>query len=836
MVGSGPYYTEAIDNSIGYVLQANPAYHAPTGCAGQPGCQPLPGSYQGTVNVFWEQTDQQGIANYQAGQADLAGIQLPAHVSTLKTLLSAGKIDLTYIPTISIFFMPYNLNMNVTVTNTLVGNPSTTNVPGDFFSQIGLRQFITNAYPYATINSSLIQAGGISTGFGYGGALPKYLGNYYAYNISWPQSDPSTNPAVVGGAAWWWAQANNASSPYYDAELAACTTANPCVFPITSETGSTFYDAAIVDLIGEIESLTGNRLMPYTFDIPFSTYLGYAFAAPGSNGLPLWNLGWAPDYPDPTDYVVPMYMPNSTYTYGDSVEQELSLPQFNSASCLFAANYTQGGSVSWAALVYYHNLQQLPNDCQGIAYGISTYWYGVAGPLAVGAQRTLDYQMANQLDFLLSLYIWNFQELIPETYAPWINGASLNANVMQGGGGDNTWYSVGYASGQSTIALSESGLAPGATWSATVGGVTQSGTTSTLSFSLPPRTSDYYIAPVSGYTVSSANGSVTGTAANTTTVNLVFTPFTGTPAPLSISQSGIVTSSSNNWTTIVAGIGAVSTGATTVTFYVPTGTQAYSVVSPLTYAAVTPNGTTTVSSSGGSVTVPFVPTFGQPQAYPVIVTETGLSAGTSWSATINGATQTSSQASITFYETNGTYAYSWQAIAGYTSSGQVASPVSVTGQAVVVLPIAYTAVVTPGTLAVTLQSGGPASATLYINGVSEGTINAGTPYTASEAVGSYSITMVASGYYPYYNNASVVGGSTTSVPVTMNPTSSTATSSSGISNTAWALIALFIVLTVIFLVTTVYYMRRSKPPASPPPSWSSGSSGTQGGNTPPPSK
>ena len=368
MVGSGPYYLETIDNAIGYVLKANPAYEAPTGCASQPGCEPLPGDYQGTVNVFWEETDQQGIANYRAGQTDLAGIQLPAHVSTLQGLVANGTIDLTAIPTISIFFMPYNLNFNVSLTDLLANNPNATNVPSDFFSQIGLRQFLTNAYPYATVSSSLLQAGGISTGFGYGGAIPKYLGNYYAYNITWPQSDPSTSPNATGGAAWWWAQANNASSPYYDSELAACTTSSPCVFPIFSELGSTFYDAAIHLLIGEIESLTSDQLQPYLFDVGFGNcgYLGCP------NGYTLWNLGWAPDYPDPTDYVTPMYLPDSYYTYTDSVAQELALPQFNSPSCAYASSYSNP-AYAWSALVYYHGLQELPNACQGIAYNISTY-------------------------------------------------------------------------------------------------------------------------------------------------------------------------------------------------------------------------------------------------------------------------------------------------------------------------------------------------------------------------------------------------------------------------------------------------------------------------------
>ncbi|EQD51946.1 hypothetical protein B1B_10793, partial [mine drainage metagenome] len=127
-VGSGPYALAApVNTEIGYVLEANPAYRQPTGCVGQPNCQPPAGSYEPNVHVYWEASDATGQAQLEAGQADLAGIQLPAHVSTFDTLASAGLMNYWAVPSISIFFQNLALLFNVSAVNTLSGSAGVTN-------------------------------------------------------------------------------------------------------------------------------------------------------------------------------------------------------------------------------------------------------------------------------------------------------------------------------------------------------------------------------------------------------------------------------------------------------------------------------------------------------------------------------------------------------------------------------------------------------------------------------------------------------------------------------------------------------------------------------------
>ena len=57
-----------------------------------------------------------------------------------------------------------------------------------------------------------------------------------------------------------------------------------------------------------------------------------------------------------------------------------------------------------------------------------------------------------------------------------------------------------------------------------------------------------------------------------------------------------------------------------------------------------------------------------PAEYPVLFTETGLARATPWSVTLAGSTQSSTGSLIWFSEANGTYAFAFGSVPGYTSS------------------------------------------------------------------------------------------------------------------------------------------------------------------------
>jgi hypothetical protein len=93
------------------------------------------------------------------------------------------------------------------------------------------------------------------------------------------------------------------------------------------------------------------------------------------------------------------------------------------------------------------------------------------------------------------------------------------------------------------------------------------------------------------------------------------------------------------------------------------GTFDYQIPAIAGYLASPSSGSITVSGAY-NISVQFTAV-----TYAVTVTESGLSSGQSWSATVNGNLETSTGTSITFYLANGTYAFSVANVSGYSVSG-----------------------------------------------------------------------------------------------------------------------------------------------------------------------
>ena len=98
--------------------------------------------------------------------------------------------------------------------------------------------------------------------------------------------------------------------------------------------------------------------------------------------------------------------------------------------------------------------------------------------------------------------------------------------------------------------------------------------------------------------------------------------------------------------------------------------------------------------------------------------------------------------------------------------------------------------------------------------------------------GTVSYEVQASGYYTYYNNATVAGGGVTSVNPTLTSVPSTSPAWSYLSTLAYILIAVLAVLVVVFIVTTVM-ARGGKPPMTQPPESWKGSDTTTTPSPPP---
>ncbi len=475
MVGSGPYMA-SVSLATGYTLQPNPSYEQPSACGGDPAqfaqytgyCDPAPGSFIPDVTVSWDATDAQSIAGFQAGTIDVGQIAVPNDTAELVALQADGDLNVVRASTLSIFQQNYVTDWSATARS---GDDlgGTNNIPSDFFAYQAARSLLQMAYPYATIEGQVWTMDGVPSLEPVGGQIPAGLGCYSApsttdgcsnpYTVNFPYLVDSgavdTNPSVVGSAGWWWAQGTTPSSPYYDPELAACTTSTPCEFSIEGFTGSPQQDAANLLWVQSIEAVTDYALRPNTQDLSSHEFVDDCLTgALGLNPCPIYNLGWIPDYLDPTDYEDAYGLPESSYGSVDDLSTLLVPGPFDDeAECAAAgAAYTGHTGDNLGSLMFWANASNstvLPTACDGIAYGVYVWSLNAAAPLVGGTSiantRVLLYDLGQSIANALDLYTWTGQQVTYSTAAPWIAPSSLNTNPLLGGAGDQLWFQLSYA-------------------------------------------------------------------------------------------------------------------------------------------------------------------------------------------------------------------------------------------------------------------------------------------------------------------------------------------------------------------------------------------------------
>ena len=236
--------------------------------------------------------------------------------------------------------------------------------------------------------------------------------------------------------------------------------------------------------------------------------------------------------------------------------------------------------------------------------------------------------------------------------------------------GDLSWdyYPLGGPEGTFGVWFYEEGITSGASWSVTFNGATQSTSNGWAVFYVLPGTYSYSVGAVSGYTVTPASGSLS-VSSSAVSVDLTYTQ---TPQMYTVNVTELGLAKNTAWSATVNGVTVKST-ANTSAFSVAPGTYDYQIVPVAGYTASPSMGTLTVVNGDYNLYVTFTQV-----TYEVTVTESGLASGTSWSASVNGNTQTSTGAAITFALPNGTYSVTVASVSGYSLSSSSVS-VSVVG-------------------------------------------------------------------------------------------------------------------------------------------------------------
>jgi hypothetical protein len=209
-----------------------------------------------------------------------------------------------------------------------------------------------------------------------------------------------------------------------------------------------------------------------------------------------------------------------------------------------------------------------------------------------------------------------------------------------------------------TVAFVETGLPSGTMWGVQFD-VDEGGnsTSSTVDGYVPAAaygTYDYSIYAPAGWVPSPSHGTVT-TNGKLQSVAIAFTEATYTTT---FTESGLAPGT--HWNVTVGSTSYSGTGPT-ITVALGNGTYSYTVLPIAGYVVAPASGSVTVDASQPSVAIAFTAVH-----YAVTFTESGLSSGTAWSVTFGGLTSTSSTSTITFYVSNGSYAYSVGGVSGYS--------------------------------------------------------------------------------------------------------------------------------------------------------------------------
>ncbi len=448
-VGSGPYGLINANPTVGYVLGENPGWNQPAGCAGETYCLPAKGDFTPKVVVYYDDDDTLGIQELSAGYADSATIE-QADAGTYLALAAKGQVVLSNNPSTGTFNFGFNLDIGLTTLAEF--DPYKVNIQANTFDYVGLRDFLAQAYPYASVDAEYNVYQGIEFGFNYGGFIPQFLGNYYPTNVSWPGynatttawSDPSVSPsaaAIQGTAEWYWKQLTTSGNPLYDPQFGTggYSSSNPLHVPAIAFEGDPTH-FAIYQLWGKyVSQISGGAVVFDTFYV--APGVVYEYLVPGSPWA-LWFLGWAADYAQPYDYWAAYGVAEGTWTVPNSVYAVLSTgagsAQYNSASCDGATAIS-----SFSTLYYWADQSAIPQDCQGVAYNVTLYWAVYANHDTNVVQGQLIWNRVDAIFAAMNLYV-NTEQAFAETYiAPWINPASLDLNGIEGfPGGCGVWYTI----------------------------------------------------------------------------------------------------------------------------------------------------------------------------------------------------------------------------------------------------------------------------------------------------------------------------------------------------------------------------------------------------------
>ncbi|MCI4323338.1 MAG: hypothetical protein L3K03_04880 [Thermoplasmata archaeon] len=232
-----------------------------------------------------------------------------------------------------------------------------------------------------------------------------------------------------------------------------------------------------------------------------------------------------------------------------------------------------------------------------------------------------------------------------------------------------------------SVTINETGLPSGTPWSITIRG-TLFGTNDTrLNITEPNGTFGFSVGPIPGFRTEPTNSTFT-VAGAPLRVQISFIRLTPPPPryEVTFNETGLPTGTA--WSVVVRNV-TLNGSTSEIQLTEPNGTYGFQVGAVPGFHPLASGSPFHVAGGPVSVTIEFLPNAPPPVQFPVVLEESGLPTGTSWTVIVRGTSFTQSTNSTILLEKNGTFGFVVVQVPGFASR-PVNSSFTVAGDGTVV--------------------------------------------------------------------------------------------------------------------------------------------------------
>jgi len=381
-MGSGPFMIGSILVGQSILLVPNPNY---TPIPNVTGYNHAP-VYK--VYIQWLKDPETALMMLKSSQADIY-VGLPQQdYPTVASLQSKGLINVYSFPTFGLGQFMFNFDINETLLSSI---GSGYHIPQHYFANLDVRRAFAFAFNYDNYINNIVGNAiyGNNFSFHYTGAIPLGMPGYIS------PSQMRNDGVVV---------------PYYNLTLAKNYLIKSGQYnvsiniPVIVWAGDPVDYAAASMWAEAMHSIDPNIQMTPMYMSP-NAIIGYW--VPGQDPMPI-NIGnWWPDFPFPSDYIIPYYYENGFWGAPNGWNPQL----------LNQTGYSDQ-AIQDAQLNNYISLAENTDN-----YTLALHYYDLADEIGVN----------------LTFYVYLGQQNSFWYYAPWMKGVEYEENPMFGAGGDTIY-------------------------------------------------------------------------------------------------------------------------------------------------------------------------------------------------------------------------------------------------------------------------------------------------------------------------------------------------------------------------------------------------------------